>query len=43
LPQEDADQRVSVQVVHIPLLQEHICLIEQEDGTPSMADIQNLL
>jgi NADPH:quinone reductase-like Zn-dependent oxidoreductase len=43
LPEEDADEGVSVDVVHVALLQEDIGLVQEKDRTPRVADIQYLL
>jgi hypothetical protein len=43
LPEKDADERVSVDVMHVALLQEDIGLVQEKDRAPGMADIQYLL
>lgn len=43
LPQEDADQRVAGDLVQVPLLEEHVGLVEEEDGAPGVADVEDLL
>lgn len=43
LSEEDADKGISVNVVHIPLLEEDIRFIEEEDSAPGVAHIEDLL
>jgi len=43
LAKEDADERVAVDVVHVSLLQEHVCLVQQQDRAPCVADVQDFL
>ena len=43
LSQEDADEGIPVDVMHVALLQEDIGFVKQEDGAPGVADIQYLL
>ncbi len=41
LAEENADKSISVNVVHVSLFQEDVCLIKQQDGTPRMADVED--
>jgi len=42
-PQENAHHRVAVDVRAGPLLQEYVCLVQQQDGVPRVADFEDLL
>jgi len=43
LSEEDADKGISMNVVHIPLLEEDIRLVEEQDCAPGMAHIEDFL
>ena len=43
LAEENADQRISMDVMHIPLLEEHVSLVQEQNSTPRVADVKNLL
>jgi hypothetical protein len=43
LSQEDADERIAVDVGNVAFLEEHVRFVQQEDGSPCVADVQYLL
>lgn len=43
LSKEYAYESIPVDVVHVALLQKNVGLVQEENGTPSMANIQDLL
>jgi hypothetical protein len=43
LAQKDADEGISMNVLHIALLQEDVGFVQQQNGAPGMAYVENLL
>ena len=41
--EEDADQLVALEFVQAALFQEHVCFVEQEDGVPARAHVEDAL
>lgn len=43
LTEEYANERVPVNVVHVPLFKENIGLVQEKDGAPGVTDVEDLL
>ena len=43
LAQEDGDESIALYVLYIPLLEENVCFVEEEDGFPGDSVLEDLL
>jgi hypothetical protein len=43
LAKENADEGITVDVVHVSLLKENVCLVKEQNSAPGMANVEDLL